>query len=153
MVYYNSETKVKNLEAIVYDEKGEEIEKFKKRDFFGHKCCGWESLYTDDRLLLINYTATSYPYTLEFNVTVLTEDTAFLPPSTQYPITTAVYFPVVTVLMWFLNWIWSIKFWWGRQINSTQNGTKSIFYHFKFEIHFDENHGPTLSATVPQGVV
>ncbi|HPF10961.1 MAG TPA: DUF3857 domain-containing protein [Flavobacteriaceae bacterium] len=151
MVYYNSETKVKNLEAIVYDEKGEEIEKFKKRDFLDISAVDGESLYTDDRLLLINYTATSYPYTLEFNVTVLTEDTAFLPPFDPIPnynssvLSSSYSIDVVPEL----NLKYKIFDEEGR-INSTQNGTKSIFTISNLKSILDENHGPTLSATVPK---
>jgi len=55
-VGYDKETKIKSIEAYVYDRFGEEIEHFKKKDFKDVSAADDFSLYIDDRVLQLNYT-------------------------------------------------------------------------------------------------
>lgn len=80
VVYYDNEVKVKNVELFIYDKNGEQIEKFKKRDFIDISAVSGGTLYSENRALVLDYTPKSYPYTIEFNYNTITEDTAFIPP-------------------------------------------------------------------------
>jgi hypothetical protein len=77
-VDYDKEKSFKKLEVRIFDVNGEEIKKFKKRDFIDVSASG-SGLYTDDRVLYIEYTPKAYPYTLEFVCEFKTSSTAFMP--------------------------------------------------------------------------
>lgn len=77
---YDKETKIKKIDAIVYDKSGKEIEHFKKKDFKDISTADGISLYIDNRALVLNYTPIEYPYTMEFKYEIETSDTAFFPP-------------------------------------------------------------------------
>ncbi|MAZ73457.1 MAG: hypothetical protein CMC70_09960 [Flavobacteriaceae bacterium] len=89
-VRYDNERSFKILEVKVFDGNGEEIKKFKKRDFIDVSASG-NNLYTDDRVLYVEYTPRSYPYTLEFVFEYKTSSTAFMPawnPVQNYEVAT-----------------------------------------------------------------
>ena len=78
-VHYDEDEKVKDLEAWVYDAMGNEIEHFKERDFKDVSASDGFSIYKDDRVLYLDYTPTSYPYTLVFESVTESNTTAFIP--------------------------------------------------------------------------
>ena len=78
-VGYDESRKVKSVEAVVYDALGKEIEKFRKKDFLDMSAVDGGTLYSDDRVLLMNYTPRSYPFTIEFTYEVQSDNTAFIP--------------------------------------------------------------------------
>ncbi len=78
-VFYDSDKKIKHIEAYVYDKMGKEIEHLKKRDFRDVSAADGISLYIDDRLLTYSYTPIQYPYTMEFSYEVETIDTGVFP--------------------------------------------------------------------------
>ncbi len=75
---YDPSTKIRNLEAVVYDADGKEIKKYKKKDFIDQSAYDGFSLARDDRVKYIKYTPTSYPYTLAFESEVERSSTAFI---------------------------------------------------------------------------
>jgi Domain of Unknown Function with PDB structure (DUF3857) len=77
-VGYDESSSVKNIEAKIYDVDGEEIERFKERDFLDVSATG-NNMYTDDRMMYIEYTPRSYPFTSEFTYELRSSSTAFLP--------------------------------------------------------------------------
>jgi hypothetical protein len=77
--FYDENSKVKNIEAKIYNAFGKEIAHFKKKDFMDVSRTG-SSIYSDDRMLGINYTPTTYPYIVVFDKETETGDTAFLSP-------------------------------------------------------------------------
>ena len=77
---YDSSTKIKKLEAIVYDAEGEEIKKYRKGDFEDHSAIGSGDLATDNRVKYIQHTPLKYPYTLAFESEVQSTTTAFVEP-------------------------------------------------------------------------
>ncbi len=79
-VGYDKETKIKGIEAIVYDKLGKKIEHFRRKDFKDFSAADGFSLYRDDRILLHSYTPIQYPYTIEFIYEVETSDTGVFPP-------------------------------------------------------------------------
>lgn len=85
VVYYDNHLKVEECEAFLYDVNGKEVEKFKKKDFLDVSATEG-TLYSDDRALVLDFTPTFFPYTIEFNYKTRTSTTAFLPrfiPITQ----------------------------------------------------------------------
>lgn len=81
--YDNYET-VKDYYAIIYNEAGEKVKTLKKRDFLDISATG-SNLYSDDRAILLNFTPTFYPYTIEFFYEKRTSSTAFVPGFYPYP--------------------------------------------------------------------
>lgn len=76
---YDDNTKIKKMEARIYDESGDEIKKFKLKDFNDESAVSGGTLYSDSRVKYLNYTPVRYPYTLEFTSEVEMKSTAFVP--------------------------------------------------------------------------
>lgn len=76
---YDDDRKVNYIKASILDENGEELERFKKRDFEDISAVDGGTLYSDSRLLVLPYTPTQYPYTLVFESETESEDTFYLP--------------------------------------------------------------------------
>ncbi len=76
---YDANSKVKSIEARIYNGQGKQIEHFKKKDFMDVSRTGI-SIYSDDRMLGVRYTPTTYPYIVVFDRETETGDTAFLSP-------------------------------------------------------------------------
>lgn len=81
---YDNNTKIKKMEARIYDKSGKEIKKFKLRDFNDESAVSEGTLYSDSRVKYLNFTPVKYPYTLEYNSEVQMKSTAFVPK--WYPI-------------------------------------------------------------------
>uniref|UniRef100_UPI0040490CDD DUF3857 domain-containing protein n=1 Tax=Flavobacterium sp. TaxID=239 RepID=UPI0040490CDD len=77
--FYDAVTKIKELEVFVYDAVGNVTKKFKKKDFSDTSVADGAGSISDTRRLILDYTPTQYPYTLEFKSVVETDNTAFLP--------------------------------------------------------------------------
>lgn len=82
-VSYDPHTKIKHISARIYDVLGNEIKKFKKKEFKDYSASGG-SLYSDDRVLGLDYTPTQYPFTFVFEYETENKNTAFYP--LWYPI-------------------------------------------------------------------
>ncbi|MDQ7918521.1 DUF3857 domain-containing transglutaminase family protein [Mesonia sp. MT50] len=78
-VHYNKHIKIKNIEALIYDAKGELIKKVKKRDFNDVSAVSGGTLYSDSRVKYLNYSSNTYPYTIDFSYQTENSNTAFLP--------------------------------------------------------------------------
>jgi len=78
-VFYDKETSIKDLEAIILDANGKEIEKFKEKDFVDQTATGEGTLYSDSRVKYLRYTPIEYPYTVVLIEKHITSDTAFMP--------------------------------------------------------------------------
>src|SRR5690606_933936 len=81
--YYDNNSRVKNIEVWIYDAFGKELEHFKKKDFVDVSRTGI-SIYSDDRILGINYTPTTYPYIVVYESETESGDSAFISP--WYPL-------------------------------------------------------------------
>lgn len=78
-VRYDNNQKITQLEVIVYDASGKEIEHFKKNDFKDRGLVDGFSFYSDDRALVLQYTPTTYPYTMVFTSEVKNNSSAGIP--------------------------------------------------------------------------
>ena len=79
MAFYDKETSIKDLEALIYNANGEEIDKIKEKDFIDQTATGEGTLYSDSRVKFLRYTPVNYPYTIVLNKKYTTSDTAFMP--------------------------------------------------------------------------
>jgi hypothetical protein len=81
--YFSNSSKIKSIEATVLNKEGTEIKKIKRRDF-KESSVSQGSIITDNKLLYLDYTPASYPFTLVFESAVETSNTAFIP--SWYPV-------------------------------------------------------------------
>ncbi|MGM5468697.1 DUF3857 domain-containing protein [Flavobacteriaceae bacterium LMO-SS05] len=78
-VYYDNGIKINDIQVLIYDAFGKEIKKIKKRDFKDVSAVDGGTLYSDSRVLYLNYTAISYPYTVEFTYETEAKNTSYIP--------------------------------------------------------------------------
>ncbi len=92
IIDYDKDSRIKKLEAIIYDKFGKEIKTFKKNDFKDVSAVGGATLFSDSRVKYLEYTPASYPFTVVFTYSKVTSDTAFIPfwyPNNTYQSSTA----------------------------------------------------------------
>jgi len=77
--YYDDVTKVKSVQATIFNQLGKKIKTFKKKDFEDISAVDGISLFTDSRLLILDYTPVSYPFTVLFESVTESSNTAFIP--------------------------------------------------------------------------
>lgn len=77
--YYNEDTKIKKISAIIYDASGNKIKKYSKNDFKDISAVEGGQLYSDSRLKYLEHTPISYPYTIVFESEYQNSSTAFIP--------------------------------------------------------------------------
>lgn len=75
---YDKATRIKSIEAAIYDVSGKEIKKIKKKDFNDHSLSEGFDI-TDTRILYNGYEPQYYPCTIEFTVETETSNTAWIP--------------------------------------------------------------------------
>ncbi len=76
---YSNSYKINKAEAIVYNVSGKEIRKFKKKDFKNQSAVDGGTMYSDSRLLYLDYTPINYPYTIELSYEIATSNSINLP--------------------------------------------------------------------------
>ncbi|WP_051285456.1 DUF3857 domain-containing protein [Aequorivita capsosiphonis] len=81
--FYDTNSRVKNVEVRVYNVFGKEIDRFKKKNFLDVSRTG-NNMYVDSRMLYLNYTPTTYPYIVVFDSETETGDSAHISP--WYPL-------------------------------------------------------------------
>lgn len=75
---YDANSKVKKIEAVIYDPFGKKKEQFKKKDFSDMSHSGYSTMYGDSRILIKRYTPGSYPYIVVFESETESGDTGFI---------------------------------------------------------------------------
>lgn len=76
---YDKRRTIKSIQATVFDAFGNEIKKIKRKDFKDQSTVDGGTLFSDGRVMYLDYTATQYPYTIVFESEVETSTTAFIP--------------------------------------------------------------------------
>lgn len=76
---FDKRRSVKNIEAVVYDNFGNEIKKIKRKDFKEQSASGGSTLFSDGRFIYLEYTPTQYPFTIVYESEIETSNTAFIP--------------------------------------------------------------------------
>lgn len=77
---YDPSTKIKKLVATVYNSLGEEVKKYKRKDFSDRSMYDGFSLIGDNRMLYFDHTPQEYPYTMVYESVVENQNTAFIEP-------------------------------------------------------------------------
>lgn len=77
---YDKRTTVESIQATVFDSFGNEIKKIKRKDFKDQSSVDGGTLFSEGRVIYLNYTPIQYPYTVVFESEVETSTTAFIPP-------------------------------------------------------------------------
>lgn len=76
--HYNNHSKVNAISAVIYDVNGEKIKKYSKNKFLDMSAVDGGTLYSDSRILELNHTPTSYPYTVVYESEYKTSTTGFI---------------------------------------------------------------------------
>ncbi len=83
--FYDDNTKILSLQAIILDAFGNEVEKVKKGDFRDVSAVDGFSLYSSSRVRYLDFTPTTgFPFTVIFTSKVKTVNTAFIPSFNLY---------------------------------------------------------------------
>ena len=83
-VHYDVKTSVRSIEATVYDGFGVEIKKIRRKEFRDQSTIDGMTLFSDSRVIFLDYTPTQYPFTIEYECEVSTSNTAFI--ETWFPL-------------------------------------------------------------------
>lgn len=81
--YFDASSRIKSIEAVIYNQFGKEIKKIKRKDFI-ETSVSEGSIITDNKMLYLDYTPTEYPFTIVYQSEIETSNTAFI--STWYPV-------------------------------------------------------------------
>ncbi|OIQ21304.1 MAG: DUF3857 domain-containing protein [Flavobacterium sp. MedPE-SWcel] len=76
--FFDESTKIKSMQAIIYDGFGKEIKKVKKKGF-KDRSVSQGSIITDNRVLYLDYTPIKYPFTVVYTSKTESSNTAFIP--------------------------------------------------------------------------
>ncbi|MGJ8733495.1 MAG: DUF3857 domain-containing protein [Cellulophaga sp.] len=80
-VGYDLDRKVVSVQALVYNQFGKQIGKFKEKDFKDVSAVSGSTLYSDSRIKYLDYTPIAYPYTMEFTYEYTNSNTGELIPT------------------------------------------------------------------------
>ena len=83
-VAYDDSRKVKNIQAVIYDASGKELDKIKEGEFKDVSAVDGSTLYSDSRYKYYYYTPIQYPYTIELAYEVVSENTGEIPSSWSF---------------------------------------------------------------------
>ncbi|MEG9328874.1 DUF3857 domain-containing protein [Salinimicrobium catena] len=75
---YDDDIKIKKQEAVIIDQDGNEIKKFKKKDFQDRSLVTGATLISDARISYIDYSPKVYPFTVQYISEVQAESTIFI---------------------------------------------------------------------------
>jgi transglutaminase-like putative cysteine protease len=77
--HYDKSSKIKWLDATMYNAFGKEIKSYKQKDFKDQSVLDGYSVITDDRIVYLDIIPTEYPFTLIYYSEIIESNTAFLP--------------------------------------------------------------------------
>lgn len=81
---YEKGNNISDVKVNIYDESGKKIKSFSKSDFGDFANNNQGTFYSDSRVMVLSYTPTQYPYTVEFSYQIGDENTVFLPDFTPF---------------------------------------------------------------------
>jgi hypothetical protein len=76
---YDKRRSVESIQATVFDAFGNEIKKIKRKDFRDQSSVSGGALFSDDRIIYLDYTPIQYPFTVVYESEMATSTTAFIP--------------------------------------------------------------------------
>ncbi|MDD2799792.1 MAG: DUF3857 domain-containing protein [Bacteroidales bacterium] len=86
---YDSNTRITSLKGRVYNENGESIKSLGSDEILDRSAIEGFSLYSDQRVKLINPDVRTYPFTVEYNYEMEYKQTLFLPSWSNYTVNTS----------------------------------------------------------------
>lgn len=78
-IFYERGDVISNVKVTVYDDKGTKIKTYSKNDFSDVSANSQGTFYSESRAMVLPYTPTSFPYTVEFSYDQKDENTVFIP--------------------------------------------------------------------------
>lgn len=78
--YYDQLNKVKNCKATIYSVSGTVLKEIKKSEFIDSSVSDDVSIFSDDRILKLDYTPLSYPFIIEYESVVESSNGAYIIP-------------------------------------------------------------------------
>lgn len=78
-ISYEKGDRISNVKVTVYDETGNKIKSYSKSDFIDIAANPQGSFYSDSRMLILPFTSSGFPYTVEFSYELNDENTVFIP--------------------------------------------------------------------------
>jgi hypothetical protein len=81
--YYDKNTNINKIEATAFDAFGKQLKAYKRRDFKDISAIDDGTLFSDGRLLHLDYTPTAYPFSMVLESEIETSNTAFIPAWSQ----------------------------------------------------------------------
>lgn len=75
---YNKSNKIKKLNVNIYNSIGGKVKQFTKTDFKDRSLLDDSTIFSDNRILFLDYTPTVYPFVLEYECETESVNTAFL---------------------------------------------------------------------------
>ncbi|BEV06650.1 DUF3857 domain-containing protein [Chryseobacterium gambrini] len=78
-ISYQKGDNISEVKVIVYDEKGNKLKSYSKSDFTDIAANPQGTFYSDSRMLILPFNASSFPYTVEFSYELDDENTVFIP--------------------------------------------------------------------------
>ena len=76
---FDKTNKIQKIEAYILDESGNELKHFKRKDFRDQAAFDGFSVFSDNRILYLDYTPVHYPFTIVYECEISTSNTAFIP--------------------------------------------------------------------------
>lgn len=83
-IYYEKGDVVSNIKVAIFDDKGAKIKSYSKSDFSDVAANSQGTFYSDSRAMVLPYTPTSFPYTVEFSYDQKDQNTIFIPDFTPF---------------------------------------------------------------------
>lgn len=77
---YDNDTRIRKMQAVVYNAAGKEIKKYRQRDFKDRSAVASGTLYSDNRVQYLDHTPQEYPYTIVYESEVRSGSTVFIQP-------------------------------------------------------------------------
>ncbi|WP_439479432.1 DUF3857 domain-containing protein [Chryseobacterium aquaticum] len=83
-IFYEKGDVISNVKVTIFDDKGAKMKSFSKSDFSDMAANSQGTFYSDNRVMALPYTPTSFPYTVEFSYEQKDQNTVFIPDFTPF---------------------------------------------------------------------
>ncbi|KFF26313.1 DUF3857 domain-containing protein [Chryseobacterium vrystaatense] len=83
-IAYGKGNSVSGVKVVIYDEKGAKVKSYSKSDFTDIAANPQGTFYSDNRMLVLPYDYSNFPYTVEFSYEIGDENTVFIPDYTPF---------------------------------------------------------------------
>lgn len=150
---YSKSLAVNAINAVVYDAAGKEMKKMKRSDFHDQAAVDGGTMFSENRIIYLDYTPTEYPFTIVYESEVTTSNTAFIP--TWMPITN--YYVSIQKSILNVNYPDNLGFK-NKEVNfgkfkiekTTNSNTQLSYQAVNVLAQKPENYSPSFSAIFPK---